>query len=306
MGGNLHKYFDNRPLTKNIILNLIIVKQKIEEITARMLIGDTLKFRYNAGSQAGTIREIFPLSIKESKGLVIAKCKISDKNPSFFMNKLYFVLIIFLFFSCGYSGKEISTTDENKVEDRVINGQNSHKKVKLDIFNDVNKTRNLLSSIGLGELSEWKKGLMMEWYECRTILLINGEGIRGDWNRSDITCFLCSYDKDNIQEIELSFDMNSYNKYSAQKGMNKYKETLNLLFKSLSIKIPNNLLNIINQNQKFVLNEKSQSFQEYILEDNDSLLVWLEIKKTITEDLAFNDYNLYIETKPLVFYDIKH
>lgn len=65
------------------------MKQKNEEITARIILGATLKIKYNGGSQPETIREILPVNINEDKRLLIAKYL--KANKSFYLDKLEIV-----------------------------------------------------------------------------------------------------------------------------------------------------------------------------------------------------------------------
>lgn len=183
------------------------------------------------------------------------------------MKKLAFILTLSLLAlaGCGDSKKNTQSdaqTTETQPEEKPG--------VKFELFNDINKTRELLSDNGIGQLNPWisdQMGGFMSITDYHT--LAN--------SKSNIAYYLESENENYIQTLKLVLNINDNAEKKA--AVAKFKETATATFKSLSAEAPAELMKSIDSGKNFE-------------EDTEKYSIKFEVVKTKIET-----YQLVIETK---------
>jgi len=131
-----------------------------------------------------------------------------------------------------------NTSDNNKVID---NGTPiSSISVVQSIFEDIDQVRNSLSSVGIGELGEWKEDGMGGYMSITSYYQIEGD------NRSipnNLAYYIESIQSDRIESIKLVFNLN--NPKTKTSATEKYKDVALQTFKVLNIELPKDVQDAI-------------------------------------------------------------
>ena len=135
-----------------------------------------------------------------------------------------------IFTSCNSKQSEQKTVEQQK------------EKVMLEIFNDINKTRGLLSQNGIGELHDWKSDQMggfmsiTDYYNIQNTL-------------SNVSYYLESDNESYIKTLRLVLNINKKNE--SKQSVSFFTDKVSATFKSLSVDIPEGLLAAINKGDTF-------------------------------------------------------
>ena len=147
---------------------------------------------------------------------------------------LIFISSLLMFTSCNNNKK----TEQMPVEQQTAN----ESKVMLDIFNDIDKTRKVLSQNGIGELHNWKSDQMGGFMSITDYHLIGS-------STSNIAYYLESDNANYIKTLKLVLNIN--NKADKKIAIAKFKELTESTFKSLSLNLPTGLLDAISKVKDF-------------------------------------------------------
>lgn len=137
--------------------------------------------------------------------------------------------------SCGNS----STKTENET---TISSNSSQ--AKLEIFNDISKTIKVLSENGIGNLGDWKSDQMGGFFSITNYFQFGGGTMP-----NNIAYYLESENENHIQTAKLTLNINNKNEKS--QALAKFKDLTAVTFKSLSLEIPNGLIESIETEKEF-------------------------------------------------------
>ena len=136
---------------------------------------------------------------------------------------------------CGNCSTQKGNSTEKVVSSSVA---------KLDIFNDINKTRQAMSTNGIGNLGEWKSNQMGGF-----ISITNYFQFGGGTMQNNIAYYLESENESHIQTAKLTLNIN--NKSEKKQALTKFKDLTTATFKSLSLEIPKGLIESIETEEAF-------------------------------------------------------
>lgn len=168
----------------------------------------------------------------------------------------------------GMSYTLIGCTKNQNKESRgnQENMQSVVPKMKIEIFNDVDKTKKTLSNNGIGELKNWRGdelGFMSitDYFDIGT----NKNGIA-----NNIAYYLESDNEKYIKSAKILLNIN--NKSQTEQAISKFKEVSDLTFKSLFLETPNGLLDSILQQKDF--NSENDKFSTKLILDKTKIDTW--------------------------------
>lgn len=142
--------------------------------------------------------------------------------------------------SCGSS----TSTDNNQTTTETTTPKTASEKAKLTIFNDISKTRQALSGNGIGDLGDWKSDQMGGFMSITNYYQF-GDGMP----QNNIAYYLESQDESYIQTAKLTLNIN--NKSEKKEAIAKFKDVATATFKSLSLEIPQGLIEAIDKGKEF-------------------------------------------------------
>jgi len=158
--------------------------------------------------------------------------------------------------SCGNGSTQ--TTNETEVA-------TTSSVAKLDIFNDINKTRQSLSENGIGSLGEWKSDQMGGFFSITNYFQFGGGTMQ-----NNIAYYLESEDESYIQTAKLTLNIN--NKSEKKQALTKFKDLTTATFKSLSLEIPKELIESINAEKEF--ESSNNTFSASVKLDKNKIDTW--------------------------------
>lgn len=158
--------------------------------------------------------------------------------------------------SCGNGSTQ--TTNETEVA-------TTSSVAKLDIFNDINKTRQSLSENGIGNLGEWKSDQMGGFFSITNYFQFGGGTMQ-----NNIAYYLESEDESYIQTAKLTLNIN--NKSEKKQALTKFKDLTTATFKSLSLEIPKELIESINAEKEF--ESSNNTFSASVKLDKNKIDTW--------------------------------
>jgi len=139
-------------------------------------------------------------------------------------------------------------------------------KMKIQIFNDVNKTREALSQNGIGELRQWKGDAI--GFLSITDYFDFGKSSYGLPN--NIAYYLESNNENYVETAKLVLNIN--NNAETHIAMSKLKEVTALTFTSLFLEIPNGLLESISKQKEFSF--ENETFSTSLSLDKSKIETW--------------------------------
>lgn len=158
--------------------------------------------------------------------------------------------------SCGNGSTQ--TTNETEVA-------TTSSVAKLDIFNDINKTRQSLSENGIGNLGEWKSDQMGGFFSITNYFQFGGGTMQ-----NNIAYYLESEDESYIQTAKLTLNIN--NKSEKKQALTKFKDLTTATFKSLSLEIPKELIESIDAEKEF--ESSNNIFSASVKLDKNKIDTW--------------------------------
>lgn len=138
---------------------------------------------------------------------------------------------------------------------------------KILIFNDINSTITTLSANGLGQLHSWKSDEMGSWVSNTEYFILN-ENQYGLGN--NIAYYLESDNSDYIKTAKLILNIND--KSNSISSIKTFKDLSIKTFTSLSILMPDSVIQAIDQNKEIVFENKD--FISSVLIDKSSVDTW--------------------------------
>lgn len=136
-------------------------------------------------------------------------------------------------------------------------------KAMLDIFNNINKTRGLLSQNGIGELHSWKSDQMggfmsiTDYYNIQNTL-------------SNVSYYLESDNESYIKTLRLVLNINKKNE--SKKSISFFTDKVSATFNGLSLDIPEGLLAAINKGDTF--NSENDNFTTSFSVDKNNIDIY--------------------------------
>lgn len=167
---------------------------------------------------------------------------------------------------CIFTGCNSKQPEQKTAEQQT----EQKEKVMLNIFNDINKTRGLLSQNGIGELHGWKSDQMggfmsiTDYYNIQNTL-------------SNVSYYLESDSESHIKTLRFVLNINKKNE--SKQSVSFFTDKVSATFKSLSLDIPDGLLAAINKGDTFNA-------------DNDNFMTSFNVDRG-----NIDIYTLKIETK---------
>ena len=158
--------------------------------------------------------------------------------------------------SCGNSSTQPTTETKTIAVSAVA---------KLDIFNDINKTRQFLSENGIGKLGEWKSDQMGGFFSITNYFQFGGGTMQ-----NNIAYYLESENESYIQTAKLTLNIN--NKSENKQALTRFKELSVATFKSLSLEIPKGLIESIDTEKDF--ESTNDIFSASVKLDNSKIDTW--------------------------------
>lgn len=140
--------------------------------------------------------------------------------------------------------KEPSFKMIRKISNKLGKNKSKLVNVKIDIFNDVEKTRNRLSNNGIGNLSSWKYDFEGGFQSITSYHSIGEEIIKYGLSNS-----IESKNEYCIEKLQLVLNIN--NKSERELALSKFKELIVKTYQCLELKLPVNILDVIGKIDKF-------------------------------------------------------
>lgn len=135
-----------------------------------------------------------------------------------------------------------------KISNELGKNKNNLVNAKIDIFNDVEKTRNKLSNNGIGNLSSWKYDFSGGFLSITNYYSFGEEDVKNGLS-NNLAYYIESKNEYCIQKLELVLNLN--NKSEKELGLNKFKELVVKTYKCLELQLPLNILDVIGKIDKF-------------------------------------------------------
>ncbi len=179
--------------------------------------------------------------------------------------------LIPLLISCSNSNtsdKTISTSKENVTNDT------SKENTKVEVFNDVDKTRDVLSENGIGQLKKWRSDEMGGYMSITDYFEFGNNGSLGSPN--NLAYYLESDKEHCIKTLKLVLNIN--NKEERKLAITKFKDLTIATYKSLNLTIPNSLLEAIKKSENF--QDNNEIFTTSLKLDKSKIDSWELIIRT--------------------------
>lgn len=171
------------------------------------------------------------------------------------------------------SCREAKTTDSTKTQDTVGSSTSTTLKVKVDVFNDIEKTRSLLSSNGIGELHSWRSDEMGGFMSITDYFQF-GDDLNSPQN--NLAYYLESDNEHVIKTAKLILSI--HNKREKKQALTKFKDLVELTFRSLSLEIPDGVFDALRREKKFeAMNDR---FMTSLKLDRSKIDTWKLIIET--------------------------
>jgi hypothetical protein len=176
----------------------------------------------------------------------------------------------FVLSSCGNpkSDQSLATGHEN------LSKPATSPRVKVDIFNDIEKTRNLLSQNGIGELKTWRSDGMGGFMSITDYFQFGSSNAAGMQN--NLAYYLESENVDYIKTIKIVLNIN--NKGERKQALSKFKQTVQITFKNLALAIPKGLSDAITKGK--IYQADSEMFTTNLKIDQTNIDTWKLIIET--------------------------
>lgn len=138
-------------------------------------------------------------------------------------------------------GSEYGTTEE------YFHEEDQNVRSYLPIFNDVETVISTLSKNGIGKLGRWKND-MFGWISMTDYFILN-EPSTADKMGNNIAYYLESNTEHCIEELKLVLNINDTSE--EQRAIDFFKKTSKKTFESLSLTIPDGLMNSISKGETY-------------------------------------------------------
>tara|TARA_R110000796_G_scaffold143477_1_gene260039 strand:- start:412 stop:870 length:459 start_codon:yes stop_codon:yes gene_type:complete len=126
------------------------------------------------------------------------------------------------------------------------------KKPKIEIFNNVNELKTVLSKNGIGALRDWR-GDELGWLSSSEYFSFGSKSdIKGI--RNNLAYYLESSQNTFVKELKIILNIN--NSKEKKQALSKLKTITQKTFKSLSLEVPNGLLTNISKGKEFQYGNK--------------------------------------------------
>ncbi len=145
-----------------------------------------------------------------------------------------------------------SNTSEQTISTEQQNLSVATPKVKINLFNDIEKTRIVLFQNGIGELKKWHSDEMGGFMSITDYFQF-GNNSAGMQN--NLAYYLESDNENYIKKAKLVLNINSNGE--KKQALNKFKEIVEATFKSLSLEIPEGLRYAITKEKDFQDNKEN-------------------------------------------------
>jgi hypothetical protein len=184
--------------------------------------------------------------------------------------KILPLVVYLLLTSCG----------SPKTDQSLSGGQNNSsvptttQKVKVDIFNDIEKTRNLLSQNGIGELRSWRSDGMGGFMSITDYYQFGSGNATGMQN--NLAYYLESENEDYIKTVKLVLNLN--NKGERKQALSKFKQAVQMTFQNLALKIPKGLSEAVENGKLYQAD--SDMFTTNLKLDQGNVDIWKLIIET--------------------------
>ncbi len=147
--------------------------------------------------------------------------------------------------SCGTSG----TKEQNDQS-----SQKNEMSAKIEVFNDIDQTRQTLSQNGIGELGTWKSDGMGGYM---SITSYHEFGTNSTGMKNNLAYYLESESEDFVDKVKLVLNINNENENEKDQALTKFKNLTEETFRDLSIDMPKDLITAIDNEKEFQFeNEK--------------------------------------------------
>lgn len=183
--------------------------------------------------------------------------------------KILTLAISLILSSCGNSKSDQSLPGGQ--EDSIA--ATTSLKVKTDIFNDIEKTKNLLSQNGIGELKTWRSDEMGGFMSITDYFQF---GSTATGMKNSLAYYLESDNVGYIRTVELALNIN--NKGDKKNAITKFKETVEVTFRSLALEIPKGLSDAITKETNYQAD--SDTFTTNLKLDKSNIDTWKLIIET--------------------------
>lgn len=152
--------------------------------------------------------------------------------------------------SCGDVSETSNTTNNSSIKTQQAHTptQTATMNIKFELFKDINNVRTKLSSVGIGQMTEWKFDEYDEYYSLTPYYSFGS----GDLKRNNLAYYLNSKSPNYIQSLMLVVNINDGNKASSLKefasiisktylvlGIKSNSQIINSAKKGVEIKVDN-------------------------------------------------------------------
>lgn len=167
--------------------------------------------------------------------------------------------------SCDNSNTSDKTTATGQVN---ASTEPTTPKMKVDIFNDIDKTRTVLSQNGIGQLKNWRSDDMGGYMSITDYFQFGNNSTGGMQN--NLAYYLESDNEHCIKTAKLVLNIN--NKSESKQALTKFRETAEATYKSLSLAIPSGLLDAITKAENF--QDSNDNFSTSLKLDKSNIDTW--------------------------------
>lgn len=144
------------------------------------------------------------------------------------------IVTTLIFSSCSNQNKQSNTESKSLA------------KSKIEVFNDIEKTRSILSKNGIGELGIWRSDGIGGYMSITDYFQFGGNS---NTMKNNLAYYIESSNNSQIERLKIVLNIN--NKNEKKIALSKFKEITEKTFNSLSIEIPENLIFSIENEKEF-------------------------------------------------------
>jgi hypothetical protein len=182
------------------------------------------------------------------------------------MNKYFYTLIILFIASCGQ--KENSGEQQNNKALEV----SASRGVRLHCFNDIDKTRSKLSTVGIGELGKWRDDDMGGFISITPYYTF------GKNQLNNLAYYLESDNQNYIVTLKLILNIN--NKTEKIQALRKLSEVTKKTFDVINLKLSDSLLNSIAEEKPVTVDQEDFTSElEFQKSNIDTWIIKITSKK---------------------------
>lgn len=135
-----------------------------------------------------------------------------------------------------------------KISNELGKSKNNLGNAKINIFNNVEKTRNKLSNNGIGSLSSWKYDFEGGFQSITNYHSFGKENVKYGLS-NNLAYYIVSKNEYYIKKLQIVLNIN--NKSEKELGLIKFKELIVKTYQCLELELPVNFLDVIGKIDKF-------------------------------------------------------